>query len=1069
MAGSKKKREAWEVPIWALLSCVLLIVSVIIAQTWWSIVQDRGLTLAAANRNSLLSVRILEEHANRILNDTSRAVTAISEEFQGKSDVLLRDEAQARQVLSSQRRDSQFIYALSLIDNRGMLWASSLRFPIDPVDLSKQNHIAELSKSANAYQRTILIGQPVILKKTNQHVLPLARNLFDAVGRPVGQIQADINLSYFQEFYERVAKDAGAKISLYDKDGQLILQSTNNTSNAKHIVARQEAAIDPLVAQSIQSSFSENGRVENSLQSSDQAMAYTYLKMSDFPLVVVFGRNLDTILLEWHKRLEQKIFIALISISFTLLLAYLLYRKVNSLRLSREKLGESERRYRMLFQDAQDGILLIDKSYNFVDGNQNALEMLAVDSKADLDMLDISEFSADLRYTQPTVAAKKAEAIKKFVDLAFKGKVQKFEWIAHRRGKDWYSEVSLSRVKISAEPVVFCVMRDISLRKHAERLLQGQNQLLQLIGSSESLESILTDTCHFVERNNPHWHCGVQLLTVDQKVFTQTIGHHFPEILRRQLTEAPVCYGNGVWSEAVIDVVPVWTQDIPRSPSMEFIAQRKLLANYAAVGSWPIMGKTGLILGTFTLFSESTAALTNEDLSLISIATDVSSIAIEGKRAEEKAIRLAHYDEVTKLPNRFLFSQYLAKALIYAQSTDGSLAVLLLDLDRFKAINDSFDHEEGDKLLRTIATRLKSELSESDTIARVGGDEFMLLLDRYKTPRELTDIADKLLQAVVAPFAINGQELQISASIGIAVFPQDGTEAQALMKNSEIAMYRAKHNGKNNYQFYDAHMNVHTIERLAFEAQLRRALEHREFVVYYQPKVSVTSGKIVGAEALVRWNHPENGLILPAQFISLAEEAGLVGKMGMQVLDMVCRDIAHFKTMDKKFGRVAINLSGAQFNDDSLLEELQKVIDFWKIDAQDIEFEITESMVMNNHEQAIQHMDGLNAAGYTLSIDDFGTGYSSLAYLKRFPVNSLKIDRSFIQDMPGDTNDTAIVLAIVAMAKTLGLKVVAEGVENATQLQTLVSCMCDEYQGFYFSKAVAVEEFLNLLDQPDQH
>lgn len=1067
----KKKQEAWEVPIWALLFCVLLIVSVIVAQTWWAIAQDKSLTLSAATRNSLLSVRILEEHANRALNDASRAVVAISEELQTKSDTFLKDEAQARQILSSQRRDSQFIYALSLIDTRGMLWASSLRFPVEVQDMSSQAHIVELTKAANAYQRNVVIGKPFSVKKNNQQVLPLARNLFDANGRPIGQVQADISLSYFQEFYERVAKDAGAKISLYDKDGQLIVQAGQLAGIAPNQTRNQtqNQKIDSAIAQSVQDSFAENGRVESALQSPDQLMTYTYLKMNDFPLAVVFSRDLDTVLLEWRKRLEQKILIASISISFTLLLAYLLYRKVTSLRLSREKLSESERRYRMLFQDAQDGILLIDKSYNFVDGNQNALEMLAVDSKDDFVLLDISEFSADLRYTQPTVAAKKAEAIKKFVDLAFKGKVQKFEWIAHRRGKDWYSEVTLSRVKISAEAMVFCVMRDISLRKHAERLLQGQNQLLQLIGSSESLESILVDTCHFVERNNPHWHCGVQLLTVDQKVFTQTIGHHFPEILRRQLTEAPVCYGNGVWSEAVIDVVPVWTQDIPRSPSMEFIAQRKLLANYAAVGSWPIMGKTGLILGTFTLFSESTVALSNEDLSLISIATDVSSIAIEGKRAEEKAIRLAHYDDITKLPNRFLFSQYLSKALIYADDTDGSLAVLLLDLDRFKAINDSFDHDEGDNVLRKVAERLKASLSESDTIARVGGDEFMLLLDRYKTPRELTDIADKLLQAVATPFEINGQELQISASIGIAVFSQDGTDAQVLMKNAEIAMYRAKHNGKNNYQFYDAHMNVHTIERLAFEAQLRRALDNREFLVYYQPKVCVTTGKILGAEALVRWNHPENGIILPAQFITLAEEAGLVGRMGMQVLDMVCRDIVHFKSMNSEFGRVAINLSGAQFNDDFLLDELQKVIDFWQVQPRDIEFEITESMVMNNHERAIQHMDGLNAAGYTLSIDDFGTGYSSLAYLKRFPVNSLKIDRSFIKDMPGDSNDTAIVLAIVAMAKTLDLKVVAEGVENAIQLETLVSCQCDQYQGFYFSEAVPADAFVALLERSALH
>jgi diguanylate cyclase (GGDEF)-like protein len=1056
--ASKHKQDAWEVPLWVLVSCVLVILLVIVAQTWWSIEQDRNLTLSAANKNSLLNTRMFEEHANRVLNDASREIVAAAEVLQSQTDSVLRDEAAVRQILGAQRRGSPFIHALSLIDGRGTLWASSARFPVEPIDLSTQEYVKFLNKGPNALQRNVVLGAVFKSKKNTQEFLPIARNYFDGNGKNIGQVQAEINLAYFQDFYERVAKDAGAKVALYDKNGQIIVQAMSEKG------AYKKGDVDSRVTREILDVVNEAGRVEATVKSQDQAVVYTLLKMNDFPLVVVFGRDLDTILLEWKKRVEQKLVFATLSILFTLVLAYLLYKKITSLRLSRERLSDSERRYRLLFQDAQDGILLIDKSYRFVDGNQNALEMLAVDVKSDLYSLDIGEFSADWRYTQPTVAAKKAEAIKKFVDLAFKGYVQKFEWIAHRRGKDWFSEVTLSRVKISTETIVFCVMRDISQRKHAERLLQGQNQLLQLIGSSESLESILIDTCHFVERNNPHWHCGVQLLSVDQKVFSQTIGHHFPEILRRQLTEAPVCRGNGVWSEAVLGVVPVWVTDIPKAQEMEFIVQRKLLANYAAVGSWPIMGKTGLILGTFTLFTESTAALSNEDLSLISIATDVSSIAIEGKRAEEKAIRLAHYDEITKLPNRFLFNQYLSKALTYAEDSQSSLAVLLLDLDRFKAINDSFDHEEGDKVLRNVAERLKAELSDSDTIARVGGDEFMLLLDRYKTPRELTDIAERLLKSAAMPFEINGQELQISASIGIAVYPEDGSDSQILMKNSEIAMYRAKHNGKNNYQFYDANMNVHTIERLAFEAQLRRALENHEFVVHYQPKVSVQTGKVVGAEALVRWQHPENGLIYPTEFIALAEEAGLVGKLGMQVLDKVCSTIANLHAAKKRFGRIAINLSGAQFNDEFLLHELQKVIDYWEISPTDIEFEITESMVMNNHEQAIAHMDGLKAAGYTLSIDDFGTGYSSLAYLKRFPVNSLKIDKSFIKDMPADANDTAIVLAIIAMAKTLGLKVVAEGVENKVQLDTLLKSQCDEYQGFYFSKAVPEAAFIELLE-----
>ena len=815
--------------------------------------------------------------------------------------------------------------------------------------------------------------------------------------------------------------------------------------------------------QRIKSSFLKKGKVENSFINEKQDKFYSFLKMNEFPLVVVFGSDLDTILFDWNKRKEQKIYFALIFIIFSLILAILLFKKIQSLRLSKEKLEESERRYRMLFEDAQDGILLINKNLYFVDANQNALEMLAVDVKTDLVNLDVGEFSADFRCTQPTVAAKKAEAIKKYMIAAFKGKVQKFEWISHRRGRDWYSEVTLSRVVINAETMIFCVVRDISQRKHAERLLQGQNQLLQLIGSNESLESIMIDTCHFVEKNNPHWHCGVQLLSADQKIFTQVIGHNFPEILRRQMIDAPVCIGNGIWSEAVMDMVPVWINDISRSPSMKLITQRKLLSNYAAVGSWPIMGKTDMLLGAFTLFSESGTPLNNKELSLISIATDIASIAIEGKRAEEKAIRLAHYDEITHLPNRFLFIQYLSKAILYAKKNKSRLAVLFLDLDRFKSINDIFDHKVGDKVLGIISQKMKNILTHSDTIARAGGDEFIVLLEDFHTTRDVTEVADRLLEVISQSFKINEQEMKLSASIGIALYPNDGIDSQELMKNAEMAMYRAKQNGRANYQFYAAEMNVNTIRRLEYETQIRHALDKQQFVVYYQPKVNVLSGKIVGAEALVRWNHPDLGLVFPGDFIGIAEEAGLIGRIGMQVIERTCKDIADFHLSDMEFGRVAINLSGTQFVEENIVTELLRVLDFWEVSSSLIEFEITESMVMQDIDLAIKHMDELIKAGFTLSIDDFGTGYSSLSYLKRFPVNSVKIDRSFIQDMHGNKNDAAIVLAIVAMAKTLGLKVVAEGIENQLQLETLQNCNCDEYQGFYFSRAVPANEFIELL------
>jgi len=338
-----------------------------------------------------------------------------------------------------------------------------------------------------------------------------------------------------------------------------------------------------------------------------------------------------------------------------------------------------------------------------------------------------------------------------------------------------------------------------------------------------------------------------------------------------------------------------------------------------------------------------------------------------------------------------------------------------------------------------------------------------VLVENYDDPRHLGEIAERLLIEAAKPFDIHEQECQLSASIGIATYPMDGANAQALLKNADIAMYRAKTTGKNNYQFYSSEMNTHSIERLALETRLRRAIERHEFVVHYQPKLDVRSGRIVGAEALVRWQHPEKGLLLPGSFIPLAEEVGLIGQLGMLVLDAACSDINAFRQAGISFGRVAINLSGSQFNDTHLLSDVKNVIDSHQVDPGLLEFEITESMVMHNRDQAIELMDGIRALGFSLSIDDFGTGYSSLAYLKRFPVDSVKVDKSFINDIPQDPNDSAIVQAIIVMAHTLGLKVTAEGVETDTQLATLQRFGCDEYQGFYFSRAVPGKEFIALV------
>lgn len=1052
-----RNREFLDVPTTAFLLCVCLIIIAITGQTWWSIAQDKQLTLSSSQENSYRTVRILEEHASRVLHEAAAAIGAVSEEIKRGGDAIWSDEAALRQSLIAERQDSQFLHSISAINHQGLLWATSFQYPAEKTSLLHQTQIKFLLEHPN--DKNVVVGAPVKIMRTEQWVLPVAKNVYGSKGKRLGVIQTEIRLNYFQNFYERVARDGVASISLHDKDGAVLIRAPLDERYANRNIA------SPLLEASIKSSSIEGAVEDLPFIGGTANLMYTYRKMADFPLTLVYGRDEEKILTDWQDRLRQKLFFSLMTIVFTLVFVVLLMRQILYLRDSQEKLSDSEGRYRMLFQDAQDAILLINREYCYVDGNNAALTLFGLNNREELIGAPVGKFSSEAQSVRHLPQLKKDELIQRLVDAAFTGKVQRFDWVSKRDGRPTHSDITLSRVEIANETLVFCIMRDVNSRKYVEHMLEGQNQLLQLIGSSEDLVSILEETCQFVEKTAPQWRCGIQLLNDEEHCFKKSIGDQFPEILKTQLIEMPVSYGNGAWSEAVLDSVPVWVTDIQSASSMKFVNQLERLQNFAACGAWPIMGKSGQMLGTFTLFTESITPLNNDELSLISIITDIASIAIEGKRSEDKVMKLAHYDELTGLPNRFQYNQHLAKSLAHVERNKSQLAVIFLDLDRFKNINDTFGHDEGDKVLRNVALRFKLCLRESDTIARVGGDEFILLVDQYAAPRDLADIADKLLIAAALPFDIHGQECQLSASIGIATFPTDGRDAQTLMKNADIAMYRAKNKGKDNYQFYASEMNVHTIERLAYEARLRKALERREFVVYYQPKIGVNSGDIVGAEALVRWNHPERGILLPGEFISLAEEAGLIGRIGMLVLDIACRDILTFRAADKNFGRVAINLSGAQFNDLHLLDDLKSVVDFWRVDPASIEFEITESMVMHNREQAIVLMDGLKAAGFTLSIDDFGTGYSSLAYLKRFPVDSVKIDKSFIMDMPDDPNDTAIVLAIVAMAHTLGLKVIAEGVESPRQLQTLVESQCDQYQGFHFSKAIPPNEFLAMLEK----
>lgn len=435
----------------------------------------------------------------------------------------------------------------------------------------------------------------------------------------------------------------------------------------------------------------------------------------------------------------------------------------------------------------------------------------------------------------------------------------------------------------------------------------------------------------------------------------------------------------------------------------------------------------------------------------------------ERVRSEERIQYMAYHDGLTTLPNRTLFSKMLNHGLGQAKRHNSGLAVLFIDLDRFKNINDTLGHDAGDLLLQEVGTRLKQCVRDSDIVARLGGDEFVILLESVDDKKHIGSVANKILSSLLKPFLLLDQEFRITASIGISTYPEGGADEQSLMKNADVAMYHAKAEGKNNFQFYTAALNANSFERLALESSMRRALDRNEFELYYQPKVTLDDGRISGVEALIRWHHPELGTVAPAKFIPIAEETGLIVPIGKWVLRTACLQSVAWRKAGLQQVRMAVNLSARQFSSDTLLADIAAIVDESGVDPATLELEITESMLMQDTNKAIEIMTALKLLGIRLAIDDFGTGYSSLSSLKRFPIDTLKVDRSFIRDIPGNIDDRAVADAIISLGRALNLEVIAEGVETAEQRDFLQERACDEFQGFYFSKAVPADKFADLL------
>ena len=434
----------------------------------------------------------------------------------------------------------------------------------------------------------------------------------------------------------------------------------------------------------------------------------------------------------------------------------------------------------------------------------------------------------------------------------------------------------------------------------------------------------------------------------------------------------------------------------------------------------------------------------------------------ERKRAEERVQYLANYDVLTGLPNRFLMQDRLTQAIAHAHRNRLRVALIHIDLDRFKVVNETLGYYVGDALLKQAAERVRKASRGADTVARVGGDEFTIVFPNVTSLQTLSAAAEVMLDDLAKPFPSEGQELFVSASVGISLYPDDARSVDELIKHADAAMSTAKHLGRNNFQFFTAGMNQEVQDRMLIEAGLRSAIHRNELSLVFQPKIDLATRRIFGAEALLRWKHPKLGMISPARFVPVAEEAGLVGQIGEWVLHTACRQIRQWQDAGHAL-QVAVNVSARQFQDYDVAELVKDIMRDTGVMASNLEIELTESAVMNDAEASIVTLERLAALGVQIAIDDFGTGYSSLSYLKRLPLDVLKIDQSFVRDISSDPNDAAIVRAIITLARSLGIKVIAEGVENEAQLAFLNAYGCHYAQGYLFGRPLTAPQFIKLV------
>ena len=684
---------------------------------------------------------------------------------------------------------------------------------------------------------------------------------------------------------------------------------------------------------------------------------------------------------------------------------------ISKRKVDEQALIEAGGNFRQLFERSNDAIVLIEGN-TIIDANPASQALFKCSQKNDIVGKSLLDFSPTVQPSgQSSILADAAESAQNFMDGN-----RRYEWeFRLPDGSTFWAEVLLTSVTLDHEFLSYAVLRDITARRATETTLLMAAQVFE--NSRDAIA--VTDHEHRVLAVNHAFTAITGFPALD------IVGAELPSL---RTGEHEPSFHQQIW--AYVASNDHWEGEV--------WSKRK---NGEEVPLWMAL----------TAIRDAADTVSN----YMVILSDAS----ERKRADEHTRYLAEHDFLTDLPNRMLFLDRLQQALTAARRKHTKVAVMFLDLDRFKGINDSFGHPAGDAVLKEVATRLTGCVRGVDTVSRQGGDEFVVILADIGGADQAAHVAGSVMKAVAQPVQY-GENLRIglSVSIGISLYPDDGDDIDTLLKHADVAMYHAKQNGRNAYSFFDAEMNAHVVERVELENNLRQALVNNEFELVYQPEINIASGMSIGVEALLRWRHPQRGLLMPAQFFAVAEESGLIVPIGDWVLRQACLQGAAWHAAGFPIV-MAVNLSTAQFLHDHLVQSVDAALAESGLGPEFLDLEFTESVIMSGNEKAVTTVQALRERGIQLTIDDFGTGFSSLSYLRRFPLSKLKIDRSFIDEITRKPADAAIILAIIAVARSLNLRVIAEGVETEEQLRFLQQHGCDEYQGHYASMASSSPDF----------